>query len=115
MPTGPADTFEDLRTVLADPAMTADPETLYLASMALGLSANAVGRWEDAVEALTLATQIQGDDAHILIELGKALYALGREDEARKVWLQALHLKPEDRYTARLLESVQCRPKPHSS
>ncbi len=53
------------------------------------------GATEDAVRLYRQAVEVQPDFAEALLNLGHALKALGREDEAKSCWRQALTFKPE--------------------
>jgi len=61
------------------------------------------GRLPEALEYLMRARDL-GDDAEIDLHLGEVQWALGKRDEARKTWQEALARRPDD---ARLKERLE--------
>jgi len=61
------------------------------------------GRLPEALEYLMRAREL-GDDAEIDLHLGEVQWALGKRDEARKTWQEALARRPDD---ARLKERLE--------
>jgi len=54
------------------------------------------GRYEDALAYLRRARSL-ADYAEIELHMGEVLWAMGREDEARKVWTEGLEHSPDDK------------------
>jgi tetratricopeptide (TPR) repeat protein len=61
------------------------------------------GRLPEALEYLMRAREL-GDDAEIDLHLGEVQWALGKRDEARKTWQDALERRPEDARLKKRLE-----------
>ena len=61
------------------------------------------GRLPEALEYLVRARDL-GDDVEIDLHLGEVQWALGKRDEARKTWQEALERRPDD---ARLKERLE--------
>jgi len=67
------------------------PEILYNA----GLLSQQLNNVEDAAQFYRFALEAQPDFAEARLNLGHALDALGKKEEARACWVQALEIKPE--------------------
>ncbi len=76
--------------------------TNFAAYHALAISYRTFGLWQRTVDSASKAVKLKPDCAECYLELGYGYKNLGRADEARKAYEQALAIKPN--YTAALAE-----------
>jgi tetratricopeptide (TPR) repeat protein len=81
----------------------------------LGLAFTALGRYDDAIENLSLAVNRGKPTAETLYDLGEAQLLAGRPTEAAATALRALAIQPQHRPSLALLEHVQLAQQPQET
>ena len=75
--------------------MIAQGERSIELSYNLGLLLQAAGEHKAAAECYQLAVDKKPDFTDAMLNLGHALKAVGKEDEAKKMWSKAVTVDPE--------------------